>query len=121
MSSIADNIYPPVLLTPWWTVAAAALFVAVVGGYFLVKWLRTWFALRRQARLLEVSKPHKADIIQRALQEIARIRREVEAGTLPAPAGAQQVSHVTRSVFDALMNHRTVYACLLYTSDAADE
>ena len=52
----------------------------------------------------------KEDIIAKALQELARIRQAVEADTLAVDTGAAQISLTARTAFDALMNHRTVYA-----------
>lgn len=110
MPSIVDNIYPPVLVTPWWMIASIASLVGIVVGYYLVRWIRVRLALKRQQKLLAINKPHKAEIINRALQELARIRQEVTAGTLPAHQGAQQVSLTVRAAFDAVMNHQTQYS-----------
>ena len=110
MSSIVDNIYPPVTLTPWWMVGASSALIGLVAGYYLLRWVRVRLALNRQRKLLVVDKPHKAQVISRALQELDRIRQEVASGALEAHKGAQQVSLVARTAFDTLMNHRTQYS-----------
>jgi hypothetical protein len=110
MPSIVDNIYPPVLVSMWWMITAITVLIGAVAGYYVVRWLRVRLALKRQQKLLLVAKPHKAEIISRALQELAHIRQEVAAGTLPAHQGAQQLSLTARTAFDAIMNHATQFS-----------
>lgn len=109
MHYVAASLYPPLTLGLQWPLFGIGFFVVVVGGYFGVRWVRLRLALRGQQKLVELQKPHKDQIIARALQEINRIRQAVESGTLPPETGAAQVSLVARTAFDTLMNHRTVY------------
>lgn len=110
MQSSVSNPYPPFDLELLWPLVTTGLFITLVGGYFIWRWLRVRLALRKQKRLAELAKPHKEDIIAKALQELARIRQAVEADTLAVDTGAAQISLTARTAFDALMNHRTVYA-----------
>ncbi|HVI69380.1 MAG TPA: hypothetical protein VM581_02885 [Magnetospirillaceae bacterium] len=106
----ANSPYPPFDLELFWPLLTAGLFVGVIGGHFVWRWLRVRLALRRQKRLTILSKPHKDDIIAKALNEIHRIRQTVESDTLAVDAGGAQISLTARTAFDAIMNHRTVYA-----------
>lgn len=109
MQSVS-NPYPPFDLGLLWPLVTTGLFVGIVGGYFVWRWVRVRLALRRQKQLATLSKPHKDDIISKALAEIHRVRQTVESDTLSVDAGAAQISLVARTAFDAIMNHRTAYA-----------
>lgn len=106
----ASNPYPPFHLGGFWPLFCIGLFVGAIGGYYLWRWARRWLALKKQHRLIELQKANKPQVIAHALQEITRIRQAVEADSLLVDAGAAQISLVTRSAFDTLMNHRTSYA-----------
>lgn len=110
MQSSVNNPYPPFDLELLWPLLTTGLFIGLVGGYIVWRWLRVRLALRKQKRLAELAKPHKNDIIAKALQELTRIRQAVESDTLAVDAGAAQISLTARTAFDALMNHRTAYA-----------
>lgn len=110
MQSSVHNPYPPFDVEIMWPLITTGLFIGLIGGYFVWRWLRVRLALNKQKRLAELAKPHKDDIIAKALQELARIRQAVETDALAVDAGAAQISLTARTAFDALMNHRTVYA-----------
>ena len=106
---VADGLYPPLPLTPRWALSSLAILVLAVGGYWLIKFIRVKLALRAQRRLATLDKPHKAMIIARALQQIQELKAAVEAGRLTPDVGAERVSLVARSAFDAIMNHHTSF------------
>lgn len=110
MLHAAADIYAPLTLSWYWPIIGIGGFIAVVGGYYVLRWLRKKIALALQRRAAIVPKPHKNQIIAKALQEITQIKQAVERGSLPADQGALRISAVVRGAFDLIMNHRTLYA-----------
>ncbi len=110
MLHAVSDIYAPLALSWYWPVIGIGGFITVVDGYYVLRWLRKKIALALQRRATMVPKPHKDQIIAKALQEIAEIKHTVETGSLPADQGALRISAVVRGAFDIIMNHRTLYA-----------
>jgi len=109
MLSVDNEIYSISSVAIVWAIAG----ITALLGYHLLRFLyrkiRRQQAIKAQEKIVRITKHDAQKIIKDALDKIESIFSQAQSNQINISDAAENVSALSREVFDTLMNHRTRY------------